>query len=77
MYNGGTYCMMWTLILTTVLHSPYYRQSSTMTTVVIPGFASETLCSAAGYNAPKPSGGKEEYIVEKKWSCVPMGDPNE
>jgi len=66
--------MMWTLILTTVLHSPYYRQSSAIETEMLPGFSSELACKNAGYASPTPSGGTEKYVVEKKWACVPMGE---
>lgn len=66
--------MMWTLILTTVLHSPYYRQSSAISTTNVPYFLSEEACKAAGYTAPKPSDGQQEYKVEVIWACVPMGE---
>lgn len=66
--------MLWALILTTVMHSPYFRQSSSVSTAMMYGFNSEEACKNAGRKAPRPSGGGQEYKVEVVWSCVPMGD---
>lgn len=66
--------MLWALILTTVMHTPYYRQSSAVTTAMMYGFNSEEACKNAGKSATIPSGGKEGYKVEVVYSCVPMGE---
>lgn len=65
--------MLYTLMVTLVLHSSYYRQSSSVTTTSVPFFNSLEACEEAGRNYPMPSSGKEKFVPQKVWHCAPMG----
>lgn len=65
---------MYTMILTTYLFSEYFRQSSSATSVVVPGFQTEQLCLDALANsrssAPVDTGKKYKLVVVISGKCL-------